>query len=254
MTMKLINILKEDDDNVQLLKDMKNEIIERLNGITVFFQYGHIYFNREDTLIQQRLSNTVVIVALNISLNKFEPDMFDKAYLAFAQKIKSLFGDKFNLEYVTLRFEHIWLSIGSSYIPINNYIPVMTKNTLRYDNPSVEKILKGDYHVGVNMDLLPHINDDTYDIIEKKREHGRSVFEFLEDGTLSNGTSYKLIFQDLGVGHHHKESSGRHLDYSDFYLQLDVKIDKDFPLDREEKKEIKKMFRMYDVELDFIIS
>jgi hypothetical protein len=80
------------------------------------------------------------------------------------------------------------------------------------------------------------------------------VFEFLEDGTLSNGTSYKLIFQDLYVGREHKENSGRHLDYSDIILQLDVKVDKDFPLNRDEKKEIKKMFGMYGVELEYNIS
>ena len=104
------------------------------------------------------------------------------------------------------------------------------------------------------MDLLPHVTDDTYDIIEKKREHGMSVFEFLEDGTLSNGTSYKLIFQDLYVGHEHKENSGRHLDYNDITLQLDVKVDKDFPLTFKEKREIRKMFGMYGVELDYNIS
>ena len=244
MTMKLMNLLKEDEVDYQPLNDLKFKRIPFEYG-DVCLQYGYeIYGKSNDTTLP-----------ISIRLNKFEPDMFDKAYLAYAQKIKSLFGDKFNLENIKLKIDESRGRMSDVFdMDLNPFLSVNTKNTLRYDKPPVKQILYYGYGVDVDMDLLPHVTDDTYDIIKKKREHGKNVFEFLEDGTLSNGTSYKLIFQDLGVGHHSKESSGRHLDYSDFYLLLDVKIDKDFPLDREEKGEIKRMFRMYDVELDFIIS
>ena len=244
MTMKLMNLLKEDEVDYQPLNDLHYKWVP--------FEYGSVYLNY-DYKINGKSNDTTL--PISVILNKFEPDMFDKAYLAFAQKIKSLFGDKFNLENIKLKIDESRGKMSDVFtIDLNPFLSVNTKNTLRYDKPSVEKILKGGYHVEVDMGSFPHVTDDTYDIINKKKEHGKSVFEFLEDGTLRNGTSYKLIFESIVLVHHHKESSGRHLDYSDFYLQLDVKIDKDFPLDREEKGEIKRMFRMYDVELDFIIS
>jgi len=241
--MKLMNILNEDSIN-------KDEMINGLKDLVIPFEYGTVILDDYDTINDKtedcRLS-------ISVSMNKFGRDMFDKAYLAFSQKIHSLYDDQYDSGKVKLKInDRVIYKLNNTHINLMKYLSVATKNTLRYDKPSVEKILKGSYHVEVNMDLLPRITDETYVIIEKKREHGRSVFEFLEDGTLSNGTSYKLIFQDLWVGHEHEESS-RHLDYRDFDIQLDVKIDKDFPLDRKEKKEIKNMFGMYDVELDFII-
>jgi hypothetical protein len=247
MTMKLINILNENT----LTKD---EIINGIKDLVIPFEYGRVSLDYPDTIIY-RAEFPEIFLVISVTLDKLESDMFDKAYLAFARKLHSLYDDQYDSGKVKLKInDRVFYKLNGIYINLMKYLSVATKNTLRYDKPSVEKILKGGYHFEVNMDLLPHVTDDTYDIINKKREHGKNVFEFLEDGTLRNGTSYKLIFQDLGVGHHHKESSGRHLDYSDFYIQLDVKIDKDFPLDREEKKEIKRMFGMYDVELDFIIS
>ena len=242
MTMKLINILNENT----LTKD---EIINGIKDLVIPFEYGRVSYY-PDTI---NYKTDEIFLVISVTLDKLESDMFDKAYLAFAQKLHSLYDDQYDSQKVKLIFsDDVFYKLNGIYINLMKYLSVATKNTLRYDKPTVERILKGGYHVEVNMDLLPHVTDDTYDIIKKKREHGKNVFEFLEDGTLSNGTSYKLIFQDLGVGHHSKESSGRHLDYSDFYLLLDVKIDKDFPLDREEKGEIKRMFKMYDVELNII--
>ena len=71
----------------------------------------------------------------------------------------------------------------------------------------------------------------------------------MEDGTLSNGTSYKLIFLGDELFHNHKESSGRHLDYGDINIEIFAETDKDFPLTNDEKDELKKMFKMYDTKL-----
>jgi hypothetical protein len=247
MTMKLIDILNEDSIT-------QEKIINDLKGLEIPFEYGTVYLDYYDTINYDSgggVYDKNIFLSIRVTLDKLESDMFDKAYLAFARKLDSLYDSG----KVKLKIgDRVFYKLNGLYIDLTKYLSVATKNILRYYRPDVETILKGGYHVEVNMDLLPHVTDDTYDIIEKKREHGKSVFEFLEDGTLSNGTSYKLIFQDLGVGHEHKENSGRHLDYSDFNLQLDVKVDKDFPLNRDEKKEIKKMFGMYGVELDFIIS
>ena len=136
-------------------------------------------------------------------------------------------------------------------IDLNPFLSVNTKNTLRYDKPSVEKILKGGYHVEVDMGSFPHIMDDSYDMVKKKEGHGKSVFEFLEDGTLRNGTSYKLIFVKILLVHGHKESSGRHLDYNDINVGLTVDIDSNHPLTDDEKDELRNMFKMYDVLLFF---
>ena len=245
--MKLINILNEDSIT-------KIKIMDGLTGLEIPFEYGTVIFDHNNTETSSKhLTNyeTVkeLILPFHIDLNKFESDMFDKAYLAFSQKIQSLSGDQYDSPIIKLKFDDVWLKIGDSSIYLSNYLSVATKNTLRYDKPSVGKILKGGYHVEVNMDLLPNITDNTYDIVQKKKEHGKSVFEFLEDGTLSNGVSYKLILRDLWVGHEHKESSGRHLDYSDLNVVILVMADKDFPLTDEEKNEIEKMFKMYDVTL-----
>jgi len=237
MTMKLINILNEDSVN-------KEKIINGLTNTKIPFEYGTVMF---DHMTYETDEEAFIII--NITLNKFAPDMFDKAYLAFSQKIQSLYGEQHDMSYIKLKVDNIWLRIFDLIVYIPNYLSVATKNTLRYEKPSVGKILKGGYRVEVNMDLLPNIIDDTYDTVEKKKEHGKSVFEFLEDGTLSNGTSYKLILGDIWVGHVHKESSGRHLDYSDFNVEIMVKMDKDFPLTNEEKNEVEKMFKMYDVEI-----
>ena len=243
--MKLINILNENTIT-------KDEMINGLKDLVIPFEYGRVSLDYYDT-INYRADE--IFLVISVTLDKLESDMFDKAYLAFAQKLHSLYDNQYDSLKVKLKIgDRVFYKLNGIYINLMKYLSVATKNTLRYEKPTIKNILYYGYGVDVNMDLLPHVTDDTYDIIEKKREHGKNVFEFLEDGTLSNGTSYKLIFQDLGVGHDHKESSGRHLDYSDFNLQLDVKIDKDFPLDREEKKEIKRMFGMYDVELDFINS
>jgi len=241
--MKLINILNENT----LTKD---EIINGIKDLVIPFEYGRVSYYH-DTI---NYKTDEIFLPIIVTLDKLESDMFDKAYLAFAQKLHSLYDDQYDSQKVKLIIsDDVFYKLNGIYINLMKYLSVATKNTLRYDKPTVERILKGGYHVEVNMDLLPRITDETYVIIEKKREHGKNVFEFLYDGTLRNGTSYKLIFQDLWVGHEHEESS-RHLDYRDFDIQLDVKIDKDFPLDREEKKEIKRMFGMYDVELDFINS
>jgi hypothetical protein len=137
------------------------------------------------------------------------------------------------------------------FTSIGDYLSVSTKNTLRYEKPSVEKILKGDYdyHVEVNMDLLPHISDDMYDMVKKIEKKSKTVFKFLQNGTLSNGTSYKLIFIEDELFHDHKESSGRHLDYSDINIEIYAEINKDFPLTTEERDEVKRKFKMYDVDL-----
>jgi hypothetical protein len=181
-----------------------------------------------------------------------EPDMFDKAYLAYAQKIKSSFGDKYDLENIKLKIYEVKGKMLDVFIVnLMPYLSNTTKNTLTNDNPSVEKILKGGYHVEVDMDSFPHVTDDTYDMIKKKKGHGMSVFEFLEDGTLRNGTSYKLIFDAISLTHRHKENSGRHLDYSDINILMNVNIDKNHPLTDDEKDELRKMFKMYDVMLYF---
>ena len=245
MTMKLINILNENTVT-------KDEMINGLKDLVIPFEYGTVSLDYRNTIYY---GDDEIFLVIKVTLDKLESDMFDKAYLAFARELHSLYDDQYDSGKVKLKIgDSVFYKLNGLYIDLTKYLSVATKNTLRYEKPTIKNILYYGYGVDVNMDLLPHVTDDTYDIIEKKREHGKNVFEFLEDGTLSNGTSYKLIFQDLGVGHEHKENSGRHLDYSDFNLQLDVKVDKDFPLNRDEKKEIKRMFGMYDVELDFIIS
>ena len=249
MTMKLIDILNENTIT-------RNEMINGLKDLVIPFEYGTVSLDYYDTYNDDSgVYDDDIFLSIRVTLDKLESDMFDKAYLAFAQKLHSLYDDQYDSGKVKLKIgDRVFYKLNGLYIDLTKYLSVATKYTLRYEKPSVEKILKGGYHVEVNMDLLPHVTDDTYDIIEKRREHGKSVFEFLEDGTLSNGTSYKLIFQDLYVGHEHKENSGRHLDYNDITLQLDVKVDKDFPLTFKEKREIRKMFGMYGVELDYNIS
>jgi hypothetical protein len=249
MTMKLIDILNENTIT-------RNEMINGLKDLVIPFEYGTVSLDYYDTYnYDSGVYDDDIFLSIRVTLDKLESDMFDKAYLAFAQKLHSLYDDQYDSGKVKLKIgDRVFYKLNGLYIDLTKYLSVATKYTLRYEKPSVEKILKGGYHVEVNMDLLPHVTDDTYDIIEKRREHGKSVFEFLEDGTLSNGTSYKLIFQDLYVGHEHKENSGRHLDYNDITLQLDVKVDKDFPLTFKEKREIRKMFGMYGVELDYNIS
>jgi hypothetical protein len=245
MTMKLIDILNENTIT-------KDEMINGLNDLVIPFEYGTVSLDYYDTI---NYKTEEIFLSIRVTLDKLESDMFGKAYLAFARKLDSLYDDQYDSGKVKLKIDdRVFYKLNGLYIDLTKYLSVATKNTLRYDKPSVKQILYYGYGVDVNMDLLPHITDDTYDMIKKKEEHGKSVFEFLEDGTLSNGTSYKLIFQDLVVGHEHRENSGRHLDYSDIILQLVVKVDKDFPLNRDEKKEIKKMFGMYGVELVFIIS
>ena len=241
MTMKLMNLLKEDEVDYQPLNDLKFKRIPFEYG-DVCLQYGYeIYGKSNDTTLP-----------ISIRLNKFEPDMFDKAYLAYAQKIKSLFGDKFNLENIKLKIDESRGRMSDVFdMDLNPFLSVNTKNTLRYDNPSVEKILKGGYHVEVDMGSFPHIMDDSYDMVKKKEGHGKSVFEFLEDGTLRNGTSYKLIFERISLVHSRKKNSGRHLDYSDIGVGLTVDIDSNHPLTDDEKDELRNMFKMYDVLLFF---
>jgi hypothetical protein len=240
MTMKLINILNENTIT-------KDEMINGLRDLVIPFEYGRVFFDYPDTINNKA---DEIFLSIRVTLDKLESDMFDKAYLVFARKLHSLYDGQYDSGKVKLKIgDRVYYNLKDTYINLMKYLSVATKNTLRYDKPSVEKILKGGYHVDVNMDLLPHVTDDTYDIIEKKREHGKSVFEFLEDGTLNNGTSYKLIFIGDDLFHNYKESSGRHLDYSDIDVEIMTKIDKNFPLTTEEKDEIKKMFKMYDVRL-----
>ena len=241
MTMKLMNLLKEDEVDYQPLNDLQYKHIPFEYG-DVHLKYGYNFYGK---------SNDTTL-PISIRLNKFEPDMFDKAYLAYAQKIKSLLGDKFNLENIKLKIYESRGKMSDVFdIDLNPFLSVATKNTLTNDNPSVERILKGGYHVEVDMDLLPHVTDDTYDMVNKKKEHGKNVFEFLEDGTLRNGTSYKLIFKSIVLVHGHKESSGRHLDYNDIAIGLTVDIDSNHPLTDDEKDELRNMFKMYDVLLFF---
>ena len=240
MTMKLIDILNEDEVDYEPLKNI-------LNFNVVPFEYGTVYFQYIKSV---NIESNVITLPISVYLNKMEPDMFDKSYLAYAQKIKSLFGDKYDLENIKLKIDEAEGKMLDVFtMDLMPYLSNTTKNTLTNDNPSVERILKGGYHVEVDMNSLPHVTDDTYDMINKKKEHGKSVFEFLEDGTLSNGTSYKLIFLDDELYHNHKESSGRHLDYSDINIEIFAETDKDFPLTDEERDEVKRKFKMYDVKL-----
>lgn len=238
--MKLINILNEDSI-------IKEKIIDGLRGLEIPFEYGTVILDYYDTI---NYKTDEVFLSISVTMDKFGEDMFDKAYLAFSQKIQSLYGDQYDMSNIKLKFgDGIYLNMKPVHTNITNYLSVATKNTLRYDKPSVEKILKGGYHVEVNMDLLPRITDETYDIIKKKEEHSKMVFEFLQDGTLSNGTSYKLIFIGSDLIHNHKESSGRHIDYNDIDIDIFAESDKDFPLTKDEINEIKKMFKMYDIKI-----
>ena len=244
MTMKLMNLLKEDEVDYQPLNDLQYNYIPFEYG-DVHLKYGYEIYGK---------FNYPITLPISIILNKIEPDMFDKAYLAYAQKIKSLFGDKFNLENIKLKIDDWMINVrmfGVLTMDITPYLSDATIHTLRNDKPTVEKILKGGYHVEVDMGSFPHIMDDSYDMVKKKEGHGKSVFEFLEDGTLRNGTSYKLIFERISLFHHHKKSSGRHLDYSDIGVALTVDIDSNHPLTDDEKDELKNMFKMYDVILLF---
>jgi hypothetical protein len=236
MTMKLINILNEGT----FIKRQINS----LTGVEIPFEYGTVMFKymTYDT-------DEEVFMVINITLNKFGSDMFDKAYLAFSQKIQSLYGNQYDMSRFKLNCDGVYLDMKPVIISISNYLSVATKNTLKYDKPSVEKILKGGYHVDVNMNLLPHISNDTYDMVKKKEKKSKTVFKFLQNGTLRNGTSYKLIFIEDELIHDHKESSGRHLDYSDINVDILVKVDEDFPLTDEEIDEVKRKFKMYDVRL-----
>lgn len=239
--MKLINILNENEVDYEPLK--------KLNFNVVPFEYGTVHL-KYTYKINSEFND--ITLPISVYLNKIEPDMFDKAYLAYAQKIKSLFGDKYDLENIKLKIDEAKGKMLDVFIVnLMPYLSNTTKNTLTNDNPSVERILKGGYHVEVDMNSFPHVTDDTYDMIKKKKGHGMSVFEFLEDGTLRNGTSYKLIFNTIILTHYHKENSGRHLDYSDITIGLSVNIDKNHPLTDDEKDELKKMFGMYDVLLYF---
>ena len=243
MTMKLINILNENEVDYEPLNDLHYKWVP--------FEYGTVHLSYTYKINSEFNDITLPI---SIKLNKIEPDMFDKAYLAYAQKIKSSFGDKYDLENIKLKIDNNYVRVdmlGSLNLNIIPFLSVDVKNTLTNDNPSVERILKGGYHVEVDMNSFPKVTDDTYDMIKNKKEHGKSVFEFLEDGTLSNGTSYKLIFETILLAHNHKENSGRHLDYSDINIGLTVKIDNNHPLTDDEKDELRKMFGMYDVLLFF---
>ena len=250
MTMKLINILNEDSIT-------QEKIINDLKGLEIPFEYGTVTFDHNSTEISRFLlyyntNNEIdkeLILPIHIDLNKFGSDMFDKAYLAFSQKIQSLYGDQYDMYHIKLKCDRVYLDMKPVFTSIGDYLSVSTKNTLRYDKPSVEKILKGDYHVEVNMDLLPHITDGTYDMVKKIEKKSKTVFKFLQNGTLSNGTSYKLIFLDDELYHNHKERSGRHLDYSDIIIEIYAEINKDFPLTTEERDEVKRKFKMYDVDL-----
>jgi hypothetical protein len=249
MTMKLINILNEDSIT-------KIKIMDGLTGLEVPFEYGIVTFDYSstDNSSKNRTDFETVkelILPIHIDLNKFGSDMFDKAYLAFSQKIQSLYGDQYDMSNIKLKCDRVYLDMKPVFTSIGNYLSVSTKNTLRYEKPSVEKILKGDYdyHVEVNMDLLPHISDDMYDMVKKIEKKSKTVFKFLQNGTLSNGTSYKLIFIEDELFHDHKESSGRHLDYSDINIEIYAEINKDFPLTTEERDEVKRKFKMYDVDL-----
>ena len=249
--MKLINILNEDSIT-------KDEMIDGLKGLKIPFEYGTAFlengtvFTDHSEMIKKYKNKYELTI--NVILNKFAPDMFDKAYLVFSQKIQSLYGNQYNTYDIKLKIgDGIYFKLSDLKIHLMTYLSVATKNTLRYDKPSVGKILKDGYHVEVNMDLLPHITDDTYDIIENKKEHGKSVFEFLQDGTLNNGTSYKLILEEIDVLYDYKESSGRHVDYSDIIIDLYAHIDVEFPLTKDEINEIKKKFKMYDVDITISI-
>jgi len=250
MTMKLINILNEDSIT-------QEKIINDLKGLEIPFEYGTVTFDHNNTEISRFLlyyntNNEIdkeLILPIHIDLNKFGSDMFDKAYLAFSQKIQSLYGEQHDMSYIKLKVDNIWLRIFDLIVYIPNYLSVATKNTLRYEKPSVGKILKGGYHVEVNMDLLPHITDGMYDMVKKIEKKSKTVFKFLQNGTLSNGTSYKLIFIEDELFHEHKERSGRHVDYSDINIEIYAEINKDFPLTKEERDEVKRKFKMYDVNL-----
>ena len=239
MTMKLINILNENTIT-------KDEMINGLNGLVIPFEYGRVSLNYYDTI---NYKTEEIFLVINVTLDKLESDMFDKAYLAFSEKIQSLYGNQYDMSNIKLKCDSVFYKLNGLYIDLTKYLSVSTKNTLRYEKPSVEKILKGDYHVEVNMDLLPHITDGTYDMVKKIEKKSKTVFKFLQNGTLSNGTSYKLIFIEDELFHDHKERSGRHLDYSDINIEIYAEINKDFPLTKEERDEVKRKFKMYDVDL-----
>lgn len=244
MTMKLIDILNENTIT-------RNEMINGLKDLVIPFEYGRVSLGYYDTYnYDSGVYDDDIFLSIRVTLDKLESDMFDKAYLAFSQKIQSLYGNQYDIGNIKLKIgDGVLYRLNDLNVDLTKYLSVATKNTLRYDKPSVEKILKGGYHVGVNMDLLPHVTDDTYDMVKKKEEYSKMVFEFLQDGTLSNGTSYKLIFLYDDLYHNHNESSGRHLDYSDINIEIFAETDKDFPLTNDEKDELKKMFKMYDIKL-----
>lgn len=247
MTMKLINILNEDSIT-------KIKIVNGLTGLEIPFEYGTVIFDSNSTENSSKYNTNYetvkeLILPIHIDLNKFGSDMFDKAYLAFSQKIQSLYGEQYDMSNIKLKCGRVYLDIKPAFMSIGDYLSVSTKNILWHDKPSVEKILRGGYHVEVNMDLLPHITDGTYDMVKKIEKKSKTVFKFLQNGTLSNGTSYKLIFIEDELFHDHKERSGRHLDYSDINIEIYAEINKDFPLTTEERDEVKRKFKMYDVDL-----
>ena len=168
--MKLIDILNENTIT-------RNEMINGLKDLVIPFEYGTVYLDYYDTYnYDSGVYDDNIFLSIRVTLDKLESDMFDKAYLAFSQKIQSLYGNQYDIGNIKLKIgDGVYLD-KPVFTSISNYLSVSTKNTLRYDKPSVEKILKGGYHVEVNMDLLPHITDDTYDMIKKKEEHGKSVF------------------------------------------------------------------------------
>ena len=85
--MKLIDILNEE---TQIKREIKG-----LTGVVIPFEYGTVMFHYMTHDTEEEITEGEMFIVIYI--DKFESDMFDKAYLAFSQKIQSLYGNQYDI-------------------------------------------------------------------------------------------------------------------------------------------------------------
>lgn len=240
MTMKLINILKESNCD---WRELKTELQDRRN---IPFEYG--FLNSFDVHPGSKPGDgddgLPMSVRFKIVYTSLGENMFTVAFKTLARFLSD-FGcsDETNLGCVGYTYK----PFERAEITMSPFISVHTRNMISYSLYSVFNVLRGNFMIPVNAELLPKM-EHASDAYDTKMERARAIYEFLRDGTLEDGTSYVLGRPDFYIDTNEgKLKQGQEIHYEDLIARIFCGVTP--TLNREQTKELISLFREYDVDL-----
>lgn len=232
MTMKLTNII-ENTEKIQKELD-----VELQDVMTIPFEYGVLQkFNVHSPEYK-------VTVYFRIKFTSLDERMFTLAY----KKLAEFIVEKNYPSDIRLKCEGYWFEpYEHSHIDMDPFISVATKNHIKYNDFPIEDVLRNNFIIGVNIELLPKM-EHASEAYDKKLNLAKSIYEFYKDGTLEDGTSYELNNADFYVDtNERKLKSGQEIHYEDLIPRVFTSVKTN--ISKEQMKELIKLFREYDVDL-----